>query len=100
MATIGLYFPGVPILPAIGNNDLQYHDRAPSSDQADQYYRDLWRVFFEEVPANGELALNPQIKESFLQGGYYAYQVNEGPLLLSLNGIYPFTKNNEQGGAD
>ena len=51
----------MPILPAIGNNDAYYHDDAPNIDQ-DFYYSDLWKVFFEEVPANAELANDQAIK--------------------------------------
>jgi len=29
MSLVQQYFPGVPILPAIGNNDCYYHDTAP-----------------------------------------------------------------------
>lgn len=61
LQTIGNYFPDVPILPAIGNNDAYYHDDAPNIDQ-DFYYSDLWKVFFEEVPANAELANDQAIK--------------------------------------
>ena len=42
MTTIASYFPDVPILPSIGNNDVDYHDQAPELDAATQYYSDLW----------------------------------------------------------
>ena len=31
-------FPGIPILPVIGNNDVMYHDQAPSIGLKDEYY--------------------------------------------------------------
>lgn len=34
-------FPGVPILPGIGNNDCYYHDQAPSAENATNYYSEL-----------------------------------------------------------
>jgi hypothetical protein len=46
------YLPGVPVFPAIGNNDCYYHNDAPSAENSTQYYSDLWSVFFEQVPAN------------------------------------------------
>ena len=62
MKMVGEYFPGVPILPAIGNNDCEYHDSAPTSDEADLYYQQMWDVFFEEVSSNSELTNNSDIK--------------------------------------
>lgn len=34
MTTIATYFPNTPILPSIGNNDVDYHDQAPELDAA------------------------------------------------------------------
>lgn len=38
MQVLANEFPGVPILPAIGNNDCYYHDQAPPADFAADYY--------------------------------------------------------------
>jgi hypothetical protein len=55
MQTLASRFPGVPILPAIGNNDCYYHDLAPYDYAAQDYYSELKNVFFDEVPANTDL---------------------------------------------
>lgn len=56
----------------------------------------MWGVFFQEVTSNTELTNNSEIKESFMEGGYYSYEMSEGLMVISLNGMYPFTKNHEQ----
>lgn len=56
MTTIASYFPDVPILPSIGNNDVDYHDQAPELDAAAQYYGDLWQIFFQNITANKDIA--------------------------------------------
>ena len=83
-------FPDVPILPVIGNNDVKYHDQAPKSDDKDSYYADLWKLYFEEVPANSEILANSTIKETFMEGGYYAYELGDDTMLININGMYPF----------
>jgi|LakMenE18May11ns_1017448.scaffolds.fasta_scaffold9685350_1 hypothetical protein len=46
------YFPGIPLLPSIGNNDVQYHDEAPTLEEAPSYYNDMWNSMFVNVAAN------------------------------------------------
>jgi len=41
MQTLAAAFPGVPIYPAIGNNDCYYHNNAPFVNYADDYYSEL-----------------------------------------------------------
>lgn len=45
-------FPDTPILPVVGNNDVEYHDQAPSADIKASYYADLWEIWFKNVTAN------------------------------------------------
>ena len=45
-------FPETPILPNIGNNDLIHHYQAPNSSERIMYYGDLFRLWFDKVPAN------------------------------------------------
>jgi len=89
-----LAFPGIPILPVIGNNDVMYHNQAPTATDAPSYYQDMWNVWFTGVPINNEL-LVPQndIYTSFFSTGSYAYQLPSGFIVLSLNGMYPFDAN-------
>lgn len=54
-------FPGIPVLPAIGNNDCYYHDQSPLVEYdgiqtAEEYYSELQTIFFDEVPGNAALS--------------------------------------------
>ena len=86
-------FPDVPILPVIGNNDVAYHDQAPTADMEESYYGDLWKIFFEDVPANAEIVKNETIKETWMTGGWYAYEITPEIMIMNLNGMYPFYEN-------
>ena len=91
-------FPDIPIIPVIGNNDVMYHDQAPSAEQKDQYYQDLWEIWFEDITANAAIAADDTIKSTFLNGGYYAYELADDIIVLALNGMYPFYENFEDQG--
>lgn len=52
ISMITAVFPDTPILPSIGNNDVMYHNQAPTQQQAPGYYQDLWTAWFSNVPAN------------------------------------------------
>lgn len=97
MTLITQYLPGIPVFPAIGNNDCYYHNSAPSAENATQYYSDLWTVFFEQVPANLALLQDPvvylSVYTSWMQGGYFAVNLTSEIVLISMNGIYPFYSN-------
>lgn len=89
------YFPDTPILPVIGNNDVIYHDQAPNAKIAPDYYTDTWQLMFEEVPGNAEIAANETVKATWMKGGYYAYDLADDIVVISLNGMYPFYENFE-----
>lgn len=50
---------------------------------------------FEKVPANKAIAANSTIHETWMQGGYYAYELGSDTMVLCLNGMYPFYENFE-----
>jgi hypothetical protein len=50
-------------------------------------------AFFEEVEANSKVS---ESLSSFLEGGYYAVDIS-GVLVISLNSMYPFYKNDVLG---
>lgn len=50
-------------------------------------------IFFTEVPGNEAISQNETIMSDFNAGGYYAYQLTPDLMLITLNGIYPFTSN-------
>ena len=91
--TLGTMFPGVPVLSAVGNNDCYYHDSAPQVANATDYYTQLRQTMFETVDANSALLADPNFVDSWMQGGYYSTQLTDNLMLITLNGIYPFTSN-------
>ena len=88
-------FPDTPILPVIGNNDVVFHDQAPKTDFKEEYYTDLWKIMFTDVPANAAIAANETILDTWMQGGYYAYELSDEIMLININGMYPFYENFE-----
>jgi hypothetical protein len=52
----------------------------------------LFEIFFNEVPANANLASD--IENTFKQGGWYRYDLDD-VMILSLNGMYPFYSNQQ-----
>lgn len=83
-------------MPAIGNNDCYYHDFAPYVNNATDYYTELKTIFFDEVPANTALAANQTFLDSWMTGGYYHSFIDDNVMVITLNGIYPFTNNDIQ----
>ena len=45
-------FPGVPIIPNIGNNDLLYHYQTPNASEKAMFYGDLYEMWFDQIEAN------------------------------------------------
>ena len=92
---LAAHFPNAIILPAIGNNDIKFHYRAPSQDDdAVDYYTFLADVLFNQVSGNSKIKTD-LIKQTFLYKGYYRYDY-ETPTsdddsrlsFLSFNSLY------------
>lgn len=98
MAAIVSFFPDIPILPVIGNNDVVYHDQAPTADQKASFYSDLLSMWFEAVPANSAIASDSTFQSTWANGGYYSYSLSDDVIVLSLNGMYPFYENDQDKG--
>ena len=49
----------------------------------------MFDVFFKAVPANEALAANTTIYDSWMEGGYYAADLSDEIMIISLNSIYP-----------
>ena len=86
-------FPDIPIIPVVGNNDVPFHDQAPTDEQRSWYYTDLWQLWFEDVPANAALVANETIKADFMYGGWYVYEITPDIMIICLNGMQPFYEN-------
>jgi len=82
-------FPTTTIIPSIGNNDGIYHNKpACGKLQRDHYYRDLLDIWFPEdnIPEGMNYK---ELKNTFLQGGYYRYDVPDFDVsVLSINTMY------------
>jgi hypothetical protein len=89
------HFPGVPIIPTIGNNDGLNHYQAPSQDRKALFYGDLFDIWFANVTANAKKPQFEEIKSTFMNGGYYRYDLSEDVSVLSLNSILMNTKNSQ-----
>ena len=77
------YFPGVPIIFSIGNNDVMVHDTLqPGPNDAINLLGNIWLSDFS----------NECIK-SFNIGGYWSVWIREAIKVISLNTLY-FSKNN------
>jgi Calcineurin-like phosphoesterase len=84
-------FPNIPVLPVIGNNDVEYHNEAPPTNTAFAYYTDMWDIY-TGVPANNATWGVAQ-QTTFMTGGYYSYSIGNNITVLCLNGMYPFDEN-------
>lgn len=69
-------WPGVPVIPSIGNNDISLHN-APFVPLID----------FAALANAWTGVLPPSALTTFLQGGYYSMQVEENLLVIALNTI-------------
>jgi hypothetical protein len=53
----------------------------------------MWDVFFKNITANSVMTANTTIYNTFMEGGFYAADLDEEIMLISLNGLYPFYSN-------
>lgn len=64
--TIAAWFPDTPILPSIGNNDVEFHYQAPTPNNSDTYYSTLYNIWFDDVMANYNYTNLTSINETFM----------------------------------
>ena len=88
-ASVRKQFPGVPIIPTMGNNDMLNHYKSPSEDQKAMFYGDLYDIWFANTSVSG-------VRDTFMQGGFYRVDLAEGVSVLSLNSILLNSKNSEK----
>lgn len=78
-------FPGVPVLPVYGNNDMLVNYQIPGGDIVTTY------DFFNETHYSWfkDKELAEQTATSFKNGGYYEFPVqNQNLSIIGLNTIY------------
>ena len=82
-------FPRAIILPAIGNNDIQYHYVAPQINvSAADYYEFLYDITFEQIQANKNISHQGDIETPIKKFGGYRYDHSESLSFISLNTLY------------
>lgn len=88
IASVEKQFPGVPIIPTIGNNDLLNHYQAPKNESEKAlFYGDLYDIWFDKVSGNSKQPFINTIKDTFMDGGFYRYDLNSDVSVLSINSI-------------
>ena len=73
------------MITSLGNNDSQYHNQAPNEDMKSDFYGFLYDLWFTGMPGNAELADDPTVKSSFMEGGYYRADVDDKISVLAIN---------------
>ena len=74
-------FPGVPVIPALGNHDMSPPDQFPIpvlNDSQPEYYQTLW-----SDGAFGDHINTSQSKETFLKCGYYSKTILSSGLKMT-----------------
>jgi len=87
-------FPGKPVIPSIGNNDVPIHNSVPCTEGvAKVYYRELFDTWFtkDEFITGADYSA---AKESFNKGGYYKFNFADSNVaVISLNSMFFSMKN-------
>jgi len=76
--------PNKPIIITLGNNDGPHHDCGPFQFEKEQFYTDLWKMWFEDHPGNRKFA-TAENKKHFMDGGYFRFDINDKLSVLSIN---------------
>ena len=83
-------WPGVVVINSVGNNDNMINYTPPFSPRDKRnIYGSLFKLWFRDRPQmlnkNNDLS---HIKQSFMQGGYYKYNIDEKLSLVVMNANY------------
>ena len=92
---IKIRFPNTLIIPAVGNNDPEFHYQVPDATDKTSYYSFLYDTWFLDHLPNSKLANLEEIKATFLDGGYYRVDYDDQLSIFSLNTVY-FSKKNDE----
>lgn len=80
-------WPGVPILPVFGNNDMVYTYQPPNLANKLSYYNAWYEIFLNGVSANSGFASG--VESDFDNYGSYRYDVpNSDVTFLNINTMY------------
>ena len=92
---IKIRFPNSLIIPAVGNNDPEFHYQVPDLEEKNGYYNFLFDTWFLDHVPNSKLPNLNEIKSTFLDGGYYRVDYSDSLSIFSLNTVY-FSKKNDE----
>lgn len=92
---IKIRFPDTLIVPAVGNNDPEFHYQVPDTQDKIDYYEFLFQTWFIDHVPNSKLPNLDEIKSTFLDGGYYRADFSDELSVFSLNTLYFSKKNSE-----
>lgn len=65
----------------------------PADHLKEEFYGDLFDLWFLQVPTNAKYQKLDEIRETFLEGGYYRFDISDKLSVISLNSIYFSVKN-------
>eukprot|EP00826_Nyctotherus_ovalis_P053629 TRINITY_DN6994_c0_g1_i22.p1 TRINITY_DN6994_c0_g1~~TRINITY_DN6994_c0_g1_i22.p1 ORF type:complete len:487 (+),score=107.12 TRINITY_DN6994_c0_g1_i22:107-1567(+) len=88
-------FRGVPVLHTMGNHDSYYHNQVPRLSDKSEYYKFLYNTFIRSHPGNHRLETKDNIY-TFMNGGYYYYDMNEKMRIIVVNSMHFFKKNEKE----
>ena len=84
------HFPGVPVIPNIGNNDPPFHYQGPTEakdpELKDRYYGDLWQMWAKDL--SGNHIDTPENEKIFKATGSFISEIAPGLKVISLNSLY------------
>jgi hypothetical protein len=76
-------FPGIPILPVFGPTDnLGKYEAPESTALKQQLFDDIQKIWFEHLQSKRNIV------PTFMEGGYYYYELNESFQIIGLNSLY------------
>ena len=88
---IARYFPDTLVLPALGNNDSEFHDNPIPNDDAYFFNDYIYNLWFRLLPENVRSLSDLQKKDiysNFISGGYYRVDLTDDISVLTLNTLY------------
>ena len=87
-------------LPTFGNNDFDLDDEPVNDTAKADFYSKIFKMWFEDHPANRDNYNLTSIRETFMKGGYYRVDLSNKLSVLALNTVMYLWKNkgmDEQG---
>ena len=91
MSILSEKFPDTLILPALGNNDSEFHDNPIPNNDSFFFYDYLYNLWFRFMPGNVNSLTDDQksdIYDSFVKGGYYRVDLNDKLSVISMNTLF------------